>query len=152
LFASSVLTASPVLPAGYLPPTRYPAVRVPKPRQYGSAERSLIALQERAAALARGGANADLEQLRAMHEQLTAHVPREWLLRWNLLEALITLGAGDSDLARALERELEQLELDFSHREPIATGLAHLRARPRPAASGPDSADTRQSGASRRTR
>jgi phenylalanine-4-hydroxylase len=174
LFAQQVVTASPVLPAGYLPATNYPTLRVPKPRNFDVAERRLIALHEQVAdfcspadppASCRPQASAAAPAgLSAVHEVLRQHFPREWLLRLNLLEALLGSGAGAGPLARDVERELEQLELYFAHREPIATGLAYLvslargtarvdRGTGEPAAlDGSEDADARQSGASRRTR
>jgi phenylalanine-4-hydroxylase len=153
LLAQRVTTASPVLPAGFLPATAYPAVRVPKPRSFEPPEQTLIALHAQAAELRCGPAGAAAEaRLAAMHSVLGQRFPTEWLLRFDLLEALHALGAGQGPLARAMERELEQLELHFDGREPIATGLAYLRGtHPVPARDSWAGA-LRQSGASRRTR
>jgi phenylalanine-4-hydroxylase len=153
LLAQRVATASPVLPAGYLPATDYPAVRVPKPRSFEPPEQTLIARHAQAAALRDGAPGAAaLARLAAMNAELGQHFPSEWLLRFDVLEALNALGAGQTPLARELERELEQLELHFDGREPIATGLAYLRgARPLPARESWLGA-LRQSGAGRGSR
>lgn len=153
LLSQRVVTASPVLPAGYLPATAFPAVRVPKPRTFDAPEQTLIGLHAQIADLLRAPAGAAAQaQLAAMQGALSQHFPAEWLLRFNLLEALHGLGAGQSPMARAIERELEQLELHFDGREPIATGLAYLRGTaPLPARDSWAGA-VRQSGASWRSR
>jgi len=63
-----------------------------------------------------------------IHAALTREAPREWLLRWNLLESLLRTGAAP-ELTEVLRQELEQLELAFAHREPIASGLNFLAQR-----------------------
>ena len=64
-----------------------------------------------------------------LHRELAAHFEHDWLLRWNLLESLQKLGQRGA-LADRLRSELEQLELYFERRQPIASGLAYLsRAR-----------------------
>jgi hypothetical protein len=56
---------------------------------------------------------------------LDREFPREWLLRWNLLESL--LKAGDvGPVSQSLRVELERLEVELEHREPIASGLRYL--------------------------
>ena len=62
--------------------------------------------------------------LTSIHQQLGAF-PAEWLLRWNLLESLIKLGA--IHRASCLVQELEALEVKHQHQQPIATGLRSLR-------------------------
>ena len=62
-----------------------------------------------------------------VHEELERAFPDEWLLRWNLLECLCKLAEGGS-LTHTLQAELLALELKFSHREPIASGLRYLSA------------------------
>lgn len=129
VFAQEVETASPLLPDGYYPPTESSPQLVPRPRALDATERTLETLHERASAALHGrlgsGAVAVLAEL---HEQLTRAFPDEWLLRFNVLEALLRLGERTSPLASTLEAELESLEERFLQREPIATGLRSLRA------------------------
>jgi hypothetical protein len=72
------------------------------------------------------GARAALEGVIAQIE--TSH-PHEWLLVWNVLEALVELGVGDGALIAKLERRLHELETYYGGRHPIATGLGWLSAR-----------------------
>jgi phenylalanine-4-hydroxylase len=129
VFARAVETATPLVPDGYYPATEASPQLVPRPREHTPTERALDELHQRASAALHGrlggGAAATLEQ---MHHQLVRAFPEEWLLRFNLLEALIRLGERGGALAARLEAELEELELRFSQREPIATGLRSLRA------------------------
>lgn len=62
--------------------------------------------------------------LNSIHRQLS-DFPEDWLLRWNLLESLIKLGA--IDRTSSLIEELEALEVTHQHQQPIATGLRSLR-------------------------
>jgi len=109
--------------------TKFSSIRVPKPRTRSEREASLTSLYERVAALPSSGAAGDvLPTLEGVYATLTKDEPREWLLRWNLLEkALETPGA--EGLARTLDAELEALELAYERREPIAMGLRFLRVR-----------------------
>ncbi|HEX5097869.1 MAG TPA: aromatic amino acid hydroxylase [Polyangiaceae bacterium] len=109
--------------------TKFSSIRVPKPRHRAEREAALVALYERVGALPSGGdVKARAGVLEAVHETLAKDEPREWLLRWNLLEkALETPGA--QALARTLGAELEALELAYERREPIAMGLGFLRGR-----------------------
>jgi hypothetical protein len=66
--------------------------------------------------------------LESLHTELERDYPREWLLRWNLLEKAQHVPAAAS-LAQRLADELEVLELAFDRREPIALGLKYLRER-----------------------
>jgi phenylalanine-4-hydroxylase len=102
---------------------------VPKPRELETRERALLSLYERAIEAFRNQAgSAALPTFGAIHRQLAAQFPDEWLLRWNLLECLCKWGeSGDSRaFGRELERELLALELKFERREPIASGLRYL--------------------------
>lgn len=129
VFADEVETASPLVPDGYYPPTESSPQLVPRPRALSTTERTLEALHERASAALHGqlGSSA-VSRIAELHEQLTRSFPDEWLLRFNVLEALIRLGERAGPLATTLEAELEQLEVRFLEREPIATGLRSLRA------------------------
>jgi hypothetical protein len=46
-------------------------------------------------------------------------------LRWNLLESLQKLGI-EGRVTAELRRELEQLEVHYQYRQPIASGLSYL--------------------------
>jgi hypothetical protein len=150
LLARAVRTAAADAPRGYHRETEFPDRRVPKPRTYSAAQTELIALQAEARALLRGEFGSQAEaRIDALDAVLEARYPDEWLLRWNLLEALYELGltskrrsvpvaaAGATrharpeqpSLATMLEAQLERMEIRFAHREPIATGLKYLRAR-----------------------
>jgi phenylalanine-4-hydroxylase len=109
--------------------TKFSSMRVPKARPRAEREAALVTLYERVAGLpARGAPGDTLSTLEAVHARLATDEPREWLLRWNLLEkALGTPGA--EALARTLGAELEALELAYERREPIAMGLGFLRGR-----------------------
>lgn len=125
--ADELLTAH----AGALDPTYHVAteptgVSVPKPRQLATRERALLSLYERAIEAFRNRAgSAALPVFQAIHSELRARFPDEWLLRWNLLECLCKWGETGA-LGAELERELLALELKFAEREPIASGLRYL--------------------------
>ena len=65
---------------------------------------------------------------RELHGVLQERYPRDWLLRWNLLESLLKLDIG-KPLAHQLRNELEELEVRLQHLQPIATGLRYLAER-----------------------
>jgi hypothetical protein len=66
--------------------------------------------------------------LSAVHAEIEASFPHEWLLRWRLLECLTHMGAADSELGRKLHRRLEELEIYHGGKHPIALGLDYLRS------------------------
>jgi phenylalanine-4-hydroxylase len=107
--------------------SKFTGVRVPKPRVRSDGERALLGLYERIAALPRE-ASAEPELAR-VHAELGAAYPREWLLRWNLLERARDFPESQP-LARRLAAELEALEVALDRREPIAMGLRFLSERP----------------------
>jgi phenylalanine-4-hydroxylase len=110
----------------FFPAAEAPCSKVPKPRAQNDRERALLSLYERSIHAFReqlGGAA--VPAFDAVHRELQQTFPDEWLLRWNLLECLCKLAEGQ-ELARTLEQELLALELRFSHREPIASGLRYL--------------------------
>jgi len=128
--APELLTAH----AGAHDPAFHPATEpstgsVPKPRLLAARERALLSLYERAieAFKSHAGSGA-LPAFQAIHAELTARFPDEWLLRWNLLECLCKWGesADSRSFGSELERELLSLELKFARREPIASGLRYL--------------------------
>jgi phenylalanine-4-hydroxylase len=111
---------------GFFPESEPSHVRVPKPRALQERERALLALYERSISAFRerlGGAAVDA--FTQVHRELAQSFPDEWLLRWNLLECLCKLAEGGA-LSRTLEAELLTLEVKFSHKEPIASGLRYL--------------------------
>lgn len=109
--------------------TKFPSLRVPKPRGRSEREGALVALYERVAALRSGAEQGELSgSLEAVHDVLSRDEPREWLLRWNLLEKALQT-PGSTALARTLAAELEALEAAYEKREPIAMGLRFLSGR-----------------------
>lgn len=115
-------------PAAYFAATSPAPSRVPRPRFFPPQERALLALYERAVASWKnllGGAL--VRSFEEIARALDRDFPDDWLLRWNLLESLAKLGE-HGVLNERLTRELERLEIKHLHREPIATGLAHIRA------------------------
>jgi hypothetical protein len=122
------------VPEGYYEPTAVSPQLVPKLPELTPGERALDELHARASAALHGRLGSDaVVCLERMHAQLSASFPDEWLLRLDVLESLIRLGECHSPLAQRLERELEQLEVRFLYREPIAAGLRSLRALGQPA-------------------
>jgi phenylalanine-4-hydroxylase len=117
--------------AGALDPTFHAATEpaggsVPKPRELAARERALLSLYEQAIEAFRNQAGSSaVPVFRAIHGQLAASFPDEWLLRWNLLECLCKWGDSGS-FGRELEQELLALELKFEKRQPIASGLRYL--------------------------
>jgi len=109
--------------------TKFPSLRVPKPRARSEREAALVALYERVAALGTSEEASDaLAALEGVHGVLARDEPREWLLRWNVLEKSLEVPRA-AELARTLAAELEALELEYEKREPIAMGLRFLRGR-----------------------
>jgi hypothetical protein len=114
-----------------------PRLSVPKPKPLDAKNTQLERLYRALAELPapRPGSRRDA-RIAAVHAELGAHHPHEWLLRWNLLER--TLAAGkDPQLAALLAGELLALEAHHGGRYPIVMGLDYLRAH---------SADTETSG------
>lgn len=127
LFVQRVETASPRLPDGFYEATVSPLASVPRRRPLTASELTLDQLHERVQAVLKAQpTSAALASLDEIHEQLSRAYPEDWLLRFNVLEALVRLGERACPLARQVERELAQLEVRFLHREPIATGLRSL--------------------------
>jgi phenylalanine-4-hydroxylase len=109
-------------------PTQPPKVKVPRPRQLNLAERTLGLWYERVRSV-RAAGNTQAEQLFAEVERaLAKDYPREWLLRFVMLEDLTRRGLS-TPLAEALRRTLERLEVDYAYEQPIASGLAYLARR-----------------------
>jgi len=125
--APELITAHPGATASsYYPLTEPTGASVPKPRQLAKGEQDLLSLYERAVDTFRNRAgSAAVPLFQAIHRELNARFPDEWLLRWNLLECLCKWGETGS-FGPELERELLALELKFAQREPIASGLRYL--------------------------
>jgi phenylalanine-4-hydroxylase len=113
----------------YFPEADYSAVRAPLRGREGAAQGRLRALYERAE-------QRTPQRIEQLHEALEREHPDEWLLRWNLLEALSELDA-DAPRRERLVDELWRLEERFERRNPIAMGLRYL-------GYGPDGAGTRK--------
>ena len=132
LIAERVVTAGAgsacpdVSPLGDTQAATGPRARVPKLRAMTPATARLNDLY---ALTSRGRERGSWEDLAAVHTELAVSFPHEWLLRWRLLECLIDLGSGDSDVARELSRRLQELELYYGGKHPIAMGLDYLKAR-----------------------
>jgi phenylalanine-4-hydroxylase len=101
---------------------------VPKPKTPSPTARQLERLYASTAAARRQGARGRAT-LEAVHTDLAASYPHEWLLRWNLLEVLLELGLSNDPLLRQLERRLRELEDHYGGQHPIALGLDYLEAR-----------------------
>lgn len=125
--AAEVRTAHAGSPEPAFFPESAPShVRVPKPRTFAERELALLGLYDRAIAAFRGQAgSAVVTGFLPIIADLDRDFSEEWLLRWNLLECLVKLGE-QGPLAGSLETALARLEVRFSHREPIATGLRYL--------------------------
>jgi phenylalanine-4-hydroxylase len=101
---------------------------VPKPRRLDTSTGELERLYRTLAELPAPapGTRRDA-RIAAVHAELAAHHPHDWLLRWNLLEH--TLAAGkDPQLAALLAGELLALEAHHGGRYPIVMGLDYLGA------------------------
>jgi hypothetical protein len=92
-------------------------------------ERELLGLYETALeALRSSGASATSEVesvFEGVQSELGRRFEHDWLLRWNLLESLQKLGV-ENRVTAELRRELEQLEVHYQYRQPIASGLSYL--------------------------
>ncbi|HEU5076921.1 MAG TPA: aromatic amino acid hydroxylase [Polyangiaceae bacterium] len=110
----------------YYESTEPSADRVPLPRTYPPAEARMIELYTRALAAHRSPSpSAMLESFGEIHAVLRQQYPRDWLLRWNLLESLVKRDLR-GELADALRLELNALEREFRGEQPIASGLRYL--------------------------
>jgi phenylalanine-4-hydroxylase len=116
-------------PSDFYPATELPTTQVPRGGSIPPLQGAMLALYETALGALRSSAGSDVVPVfERLHRELVEHFERDWLLRWNLLESLLKLGVGDG-LAVQLKRELEQLEVQFQHRQPIASGLRYLASR-----------------------
>jgi phenylalanine-4-hydroxylase len=127
LAAGAFITAEPgAVDKHFYPASEPSSKRVPRPRQRNPDQRSLLDWYARAAAL-RAAPDGELEARFAEAERwLCREHPREWLLRFVLLEELTRRGL-PSALTRSLEATLERLEIEYAYEQPIASALAYLR-------------------------
>ncbi|HEY4102907.1 MAG TPA: aromatic amino acid hydroxylase [Polyangiaceae bacterium] len=127
--ATEIVTArAGALDPAFFPESEASGALVPKPRTFEGRERALLGLFEQAVSAFRERlGSAVVPAFSAIHAELQREFADEWLLRWNLLECLCRLGQHE-ELASELEAELAALEIRFSYREPIATGLRYLSA------------------------
>lgn len=104
------------------------SVRVPRPRSLSFTE---FGLRRAFAEVARAkhAPDAAVENLFAMIERLLERdQPREWLLRFVMLEELTRRGLA-IPLVAELRHELERLEVEYAYEQPIASGLEYLARR-----------------------
>lgn len=104
-----------------------PRAKVPKPKATTTAMLRLEHLYAEAHDARRRGARGRAS-LEVVHAALGASYPHEWLLYWNVLDALLGLGLSESRLIQQVERRLLDLEDYHGGQHPIALGLDYLRA------------------------
>jgi phenylalanine-4-hydroxylase len=123
-------------PAFY-PATEFPDRRTPPARVRPERDRQLVALYRDALRLWEHPQSPELVPgFTRIARALREHAPRDWLLRWNLLESLRKLDAGVL-LATLLRDDLLEVEAatpgDAATKAPIGRGLRYLGFEPRPA-------------------
>jgi phenylalanine-4-hydroxylase len=112
--------------------TRAERLRVPKREAPSQRHVELEALYASTASLRDAPAGLRAERIEAVCSELDAKLPKEWLLRWNLLECLSDLGQADGALGRRLRARLLELEHYHDGKYPIALGLDYLEQRRQP--------------------
>ena len=112
----------------YYPETAFSSVRIPRARTFGRRERRLQSLYAEAEHAHRGGAERVRAAFPRIFDTLVRRYPREWLLRWNLLESLLK-AQEEGPIVGAVQAELESLEVRYDHQQPIASGLEYLLRR-----------------------
>jgi phenylalanine-4-hydroxylase len=110
---------------GYHEETQPTFIRVPRRRTLPPREQRLLALYERAERAHSLGRRAMRTDFPGICRVLMRDYPAEWLLRWNLLESLLKVGE-QGEWVPSLRAELERLEVQFDHSQPIASGLRYL--------------------------
>lgn len=124
--APAALGAHAGAPSDFFPQTELPETRVPRAHTIPPREQELLTLYETAISALRSSLGSEVVPVfERLHQKLCAQFPHDWLLRWNLLESLHKRGL-QVPLAGALARDLEELEVHFQYRQPIASGLAYL--------------------------
>jgi phenylalanine-4-hydroxylase len=109
----------------FFPVTQFPGTRVPKPRELPERELELLELYQAALVAHQEGPEAMNQAFPLIHARLGRDFPREWLLRWNLLESLQKRNL-DPPREASLKAELQALEIALNYEQPIATGLRYL--------------------------
>jgi phenylalanine-4-hydroxylase len=99
---------------------------VPKGRSRSPSELTLDGWYSASERLRGQPAQEQPQQIAALKAELDAHLPHEWLLRWNLLECLTELGLSEGALGRQLKTRLLELEHYHGGKHPIALGLDYL--------------------------
>lgn len=126
VLAPAVLGAHAGAPSDFYPETALPETRVPKLHSIRPRENDMLELYESALGALRSSPGTEvLPVFERIHGALAQHFEHDWLLRWNLLESLQKLGL-KVPLADRLRSELEQLEVHYQYRQPIASGLSYL--------------------------
>jgi phenylalanine-4-hydroxylase len=126
LLASEVTGArAGAVDPNYYDETEFSVLRAPKPRVFPPQERDMLVLYERALAAHHGSTEEMLSTFQELHERLMVQSPRDWLLRWNMLESLLKRKV-EGPLSQALAQELTALERYYDAQEPIASGLGYL--------------------------
>jgi phenylalanine-4-hydroxylase len=137
LLAERVVTAgagsaspelSPLDPSESAAISGRPRPKVPKPKTMSASTARLERLYAEARSARQQGARGR-STLEAVQADLGVSHPHEWLLRWNVLDALIDLGLSNDPLARQLERQLRELEEYHRGQHPILLGLDYLAAK-----------------------
>jgi phenylalanine-4-hydroxylase len=125
--AEAALGAHAGAPSDYFAETALPTTLVPKAHTVPPREHDLLGLYETAVSALRSSLGSEVVPVfERVHRELCQSFPHDWLLRWNLLESLQKLGL-KGGLGDELRRELEELEVHYHYRQPIASGLAYLR-------------------------
>lgn len=126
VLAEAAFGAHAGAPSDFYPETTLPETRVPKQHSIRPRENDMLELYESALGALRAPSNAEVTAVfERIHGALSQRFEHDWLLRWNLLESLQKLGL-EVPLASTLRRELEQLEVYYQYRQPIASGLSYL--------------------------
>jgi phenylalanine-4-hydroxylase len=126
VLAGAALGAHAGAPSDFYPQTELPETRVPKAHSIRPRENDMLELYGAALGALRSSLGSDVVPVfERVHRALNERFEHDWLLRWNLLESLQKLGL-DTPLAGELRRELEQLEVHYHYRQPIASGLSYL--------------------------
>jgi len=126
VLAPAALGAHAGAPSDFYPETELPRTRVPKPHSIRPRENDMLELYEAALGVLRSSLGSDVVPVfERIHNALNERFEHDWLLRWNLLESLQKLGL-QVPLGEQLRRELEQLEVHYQYRQPIASGLSYL--------------------------